>query len=378
MRSGRIKKTTSAGNTHEDDPMEVDVLFRKGKGKGKSGKGKKGGKKCKESHTGKGYGESKVDHTRFDGECRNCGKHDRKAADCWYKQQHKPQGRGKGTGKSKSSVTEISESDANKQAEETWSPNTSLQPSSLSHVIAVGEIGRANDGFWIFSVEDSQKLRYSVNWKVWTDVRESETCDQAEEHEFMIDSGCYGHVCPPWLAPQFSLVRSSNVEAVAASNEALRHYGQEVFCGHVTTNSGRRVFIQITFDVMSVRKPLLSTSALKRRGATIIFNHDYDRIIFWSETVDLISHDCHSYLCLTLANGIPHRKAMVMAGENVSNDVDEEVYVVAAWDKKDTRLQLVKCEQSPMRIKRGSWTFLGRRELQEHCVLLNRQQTLQR
>ena len=31
---------------------------------------------------------------------------------------------------------------------------------------------------------------------------------------------------------------------------------------------------------MSVRKLLLSTPALKRRGVTIIFNHDYDRIIF--------------------------------------------------------------------------------------------------
>ena len=31
---------------------------------------------------------------------------------------------------------------------------------------------------------------------------------------------------------------------------------------------------------MNVRKPLLSTSALKHRGVTIIFNHDYDRIIF--------------------------------------------------------------------------------------------------
>ena len=28
---------------------------------------------------------------------------------------------------------------------------------------------------------------------------------------------------------------------------------------------------------MNVRKPLLSTSALKHRGVTIIFNHDYDR-----------------------------------------------------------------------------------------------------
>ena len=77
---------------------------------------------------------------------------------------------------------------------------------------------------------------------------------------------------------------------------------------------------------MSVRKPLLSTSALKRRGVTIIFNNDYDRIIFRNETVNLISHDCHSYQNITLTNGIPSRKAMVMAGENAANDVDEEVY----------------------------------------------------
>ena len=31
---------------------------------------------------------------------------------------------------------------------------------------------------------------------------------------------------------------------------------------------------------MSVRKTLLSTSALNRRGVTIIFNYDYDRITF--------------------------------------------------------------------------------------------------
>ena len=67
---------------------------------------------------------------------------------------------------------------------------------------------------------------------------------------------------------------------------------------------------------------------MKRRGVTIIFNQNYDRIIFRNETVNLISHDCHSYLHLTLADGIPRRKAMVMAGKNVANAVDEEVCVV--------------------------------------------------
>ena len=94
------------GNTHDEDLMEVDAVSRKGKGKEKSGKGKKGGKKGNESHSGKGHGETTTEHSRFEGECRNCGKYGHKASDCWYKQPPKPQGKGKGMGKSSSKVTE--------------------------------------------------------------------------------------------------------------------------------------------------------------------------------------------------------------------------------------------------------------------------------
>ena len=87
LRSRRIFKTTSAGNTHDEDSMEVDAVSRKGKGKEKSGKGKKG----KESHSSKGYGETTTEHSRFDGDCRNCGKYGHKASDCWYKQTTKSQ-----------------------------------------------------------------------------------------------------------------------------------------------------------------------------------------------------------------------------------------------------------------------------------------------
>ena len=260
--------------------------------------------------------EKRQQNSRFEGECRNCGKYGHKAADCWYKQPPKPQGKGKGTGKSKSKVTEISESDSSKQVEETWTSNSSTPQPNLSQV---NTIGCADEGPWIFSLEDSKRRRYTVNW-------EDQSFNQTEEHELMIDSGCFGHVCTPWFAPQFPMVSSTNVDAVAANNVALQHYGQKVVYGHVMTNSGRRILIQITLDVMTVRKPLLSTSALKRRGVTILFNHDYDRIIFRNETVNLVSHDCHSYLHITLADGIPPRKAMVMAGENATNDVDEEVY----------------------------------------------------
>ena len=96
--------------------------------------------------------------------------------------------------------------------------------------------------------------------------------------------------------------------------------------GHVMTNCGNRILIQITFDVMNVRKPLLSTSALKHPGVTIIFNDDYDRIMFRNEIVNLVSHECHSYLHVILTNGIPPCKELVMAGERATNDVDGEVY----------------------------------------------------
>ena len=59
----------------------------------------------------------------------------------------------------------------------------------------------------------------------------------------MIDSGCFGHVCSPWCAPKFTMVSSTNVEAVAANSVAPQHYGQKVVHGHVTTNSGRRILI---------------------------------------------------------------------------------------------------------------------------------------
>ena len=158
-------------------------------------------------------------------------------------------------------MKEISESNSSEQVEETWTPNTSAPPSSLSQV---NPIGCADEGLWIFSLEDSKKRRYSVNWDETNLTEKWKT----EEHESMIDSGCLGHVCPPWFAPQFPMVSSTNVDVVAANNVALQHYGQKVVYGHVMTNSGKRILIQITFDVMNVRKTVLSTSALKHRGVT--------------------------------------------------------------------------------------------------------------
>ena len=122
-------------------------------------------------------------------------------------------------------MTEISASDSSKQVEETWTPNTSTPQSSLSQVTT---IGCADEGLWIFSLEDSNKRQHTVNWEDQSDCK-------TEEHALVIDSGCFGHVCPPWFAPQFPMLSSTNVEAVAANNVALQHYGQQVVYGHRRT-----------------------------------------------------------------------------------------------------------------------------------------------
>ena len=91
---------------------------------------------------------------------------------------------------------------------------------------------------------------------------------------------------------------------------------------------------QPKFDVINGRKPLLITSALKHRDVTIIFKHDYDRIIFRNETVNLISHDCHSCLHITLKNGVPPCKVLVMAGEKATNDVNNEGSLRQRWSRE--------------------------------------------
>ena len=219
-------------------------------------------------------------------------------------------------GKSKSKVTETSESNNSKQVED-WNPssNTSVQQLNLSEV---NSIGCADEGLWKFSLEDSKKRRYTVNWEDQSCSHPTEKWE-TEEQELMIDSGCFWTCLPTMVCTAISNGEFYKRRRCGSEQRGTATLWTNMVYGHVTTNSGRRIVIQITFYVMNVRKLLLSTSALKHRGVTIIFNHDYDRIICRNETVNLISHDCHSYLHIT-------RRALVIAGENATNDMDEGVY----------------------------------------------------
>ena len=132
------------------------------------------------------------------------------------------------------------------------------------------------------------------------------------------------------------MMSSTNFDAVAANNVVLQHCGQKVVYGHVMTDSGNRILIQITFDVRNVRKPLLGTSAIKPCGVTVIFNNDCDRIIFRKESNFGVSR-LSFLLTHHLTNGISPCKALLMAGESATNDVVEVAYVNDGNERNDAR-----------------------------------------
>ena len=107
-----------------------------------------------------------------------------------------------------------------------------------------------------------------------------------DEREFVIDPGCFGHVCPPWFAPPIPCDKRLKHQSNGNRRRgATTRQTDNCLWTHDGEQWQTSFFFQITFDVMSVRRPLLSTFALKRQRITIVFNHDYDRIIFWNETV---------------------------------------------------------------------------------------------
>ena len=164
LRSRRIFKTTSAGNTHDEDSMEVDSISRKGERHRKIWQGHDGWQERKRKPLRQRLRKKRQQNThdsKMNVETmENMGT---KHLIVGTSRRTKSQGKGKSTGKSKSKVTEISESDNSKQVDD-WCPSshTSAQQANLSQV---NTIGCADEELWIFSLEASKKRRYTVNWE---------------------------------------------------------------------------------------------------------------------------------------------------------------------------------------------------------------------
>ena len=90
-----------------------------------------------------------------------------KASDCWYKQTNNSQGEGKGTRKSTSKVTEISESDDSKQVDD-WNPSSNMS-AQQPNLLQVNMIGCADEKLWIFywKIVKNVGTRWHATRPIW-------------------------------------------------------------------------------------------------------------------------------------------------------------------------------------------------------------------
>lgn len=79
----------------------------------------------------------------------------------------------------------------------------------------------------------------------------------------LVDSGAYDHVCPREFAPMFALTTSSKPRhAMSADGSPIQHSGERRVLAELC--GGTRVLI--TFQVMSVSRPILSVHQLAKRN----------------------------------------------------------------------------------------------------------------
>ena len=120
----------------------------------------------------------------------------------------------------------------------------------------------------------------------------------------MIDSGCFGHVCPPWFAPQFPMVSSTNVDAVAANNVALQHYGQKVICQLVLLSFPllSQIGTRLIFPIQRVPTTCLAVFQRKYPESLICAsNRVHLRYYCLVSKFLRLVHCCHFHLFLSLS-----------------------------------------------------------------------------
>ena len=122
----------------------------------------------------------------------------------------------------------------------------------------------------------------------------------------MIDSGAYGHVCPPGFAPQFPVdTESETIEAIAANKQGLKHYGQKHVDCYVEDDNGKYHAVTISFQVHDIKRVMLSTSRLKKMGFSTLFDAETeqgDKLVRGGLKFPLHEHGDHDWIRLHVRN----------------------------------------------------------------------------
>ena len=91
----------------------------------------------------------------------------------------------------------------------------------------------------------------------------------------LVDSGSYVHVCPPTFMPNVQIRPSDRKIATTAGGQRLEHYGKK----EVTCATWGGFSLKIEFEVMSVKRPILSVGQMSRHGHVVTLGqHSHIRL----------------------------------------------------------------------------------------------------
>eukprot|EP00971_Amphidinium_carterae_P041664 818456-Amphidinium_carterae.1 len=232
VRRVRLTRAAIGGAGHapadSSSPMDIDALM-KGKDKGGKTKGKKGDGKKGDGKKGKNKGKP----SRFDGECRWCGRKGHMEKDCYYKKEYERKTSGKGS--------------------EAPAPVTALE-----------EATDAKDEY-VLSIE--VQFEECVSPQVCAvDTR------VADKTRVMIDSGAAVNACP------LSYVESRGHTAEKESGRSFGTANGDYMKGHGASSLCERVAgtatewpIEVTYETMPVHKLIWSVTRAVDNGWAVWF-----------------------------------------------------------------------------------------------------------
>lgn len=357
----KARGTQSRSSKEKDDPMEVDALYRKGKGK-KGDKAKNKGKD-KDYHGGKGKQD------KFDGDCLNCGKRGHRKKDCWAKGggAHKggkkanaimqDGGKGQGQGQAQGSDAQSQSqamSDKGTYALERF-PDDAHAWADMDYDVGeqiIFAIERIENEICVLEQTDSDIIHNMVEYEVNMITQRAGPRVSSREL-LMIDSGTYGHVCPPTFAPNCPIVPGeSEINAVAAKSGGakLRYYGDKIVDGFVKSTEGKWIPIRIAFHVHDVRRPMLASRRLRKQKISTVFDAETqtDYLKSGDVYIALLETEDHSWLEFYVPNSNDEVRNPWEVGavhDQAKEVYPSEVVVEAAQDERAAPAQALIGEQ---------------------------------
>ncbi|CAE8585279.1 unnamed protein product, partial [Polarella glacialis] len=81
-----------------------------------------------------------------------------------------------------------------------------------------------------------------------------------------VDSGSPVHACPKWMAPSRPLLTDRHLKVWSAGGQRIRHYGHKLVDMELEGSP-----VQMDFDIMDVRRPIVSVVKMMRMGHKVVF-----------------------------------------------------------------------------------------------------------